>query len=385
MGDSRNCYQLRLSRVHLPAAPKRWLIGAKHGFGLTEEEAKILWGQLPIVLVTSPMTETQLDRIKQNLSDDDHVVEIEPITQRKRPCPHHPPLADNALCQKCRQSACGACVLTHPKGYCKTCAASSSRRQSFRWLRITILIILTSIAFGLTYAPFWRLRQWTSTIQVNVYPIAAEQNESVRRYIKFLEVSDFHAVADFIQTEANRYGLPLNQVMELRLGQEIEELPPSSPGSNSSIWNAIVWSLKLRYWAFRTLRKIDDTSGDIDLFVLYYEANPGRSLEHSIGLQKGAIAVVHAFASPTTTASNNVVIAHELLHTFGGSDKYNEQGFPNYPEGFAEPEQEPRYPQTGAEIMGGPIPLSENNGRMPSDLSECLIGLDTAAEIAWTD
>jgi hypothetical protein len=46
-------------------------------------------------------------------------------------------------------------------------------------------------------------------------------------------------------------------------------------------------------------------------------------LPHSVGLQKGLVGVVHAFADPDMTGSNNVVITHEILHTLGASDKYD--------------------------------------------------------------
>ena len=52
----------------------------------------------------------------------------------------------------------------------------------------------------------------------------------------------------------------------------------------------------------------------------------------SHGLQKGLVGVVHAFADDTMTGSNAVVIAHELLHTVGASDKYDlTTGAPLYP------------------------------------------------------
>ena len=46
-------------------------------------------------------------------------------------------------------------------------------------------------------------------------------------------------------------------------------------------------------------------------------------MAHSTGLQKGMLGVVNAFASADQEGSNAVVIAHELLHTFGATDKYD--------------------------------------------------------------
>lgn len=82
--------------------------------------------------------------------------------------------------------------------------------------------------------------------------------------------------------------------------------------------------------------------------------------------------------------ANHVVIAHELLHLVGATDKYDlATGTPVYPEGYAEPPLAPLYPQSTAELMGGRIPLSPEASKMPKDLSECLLGPATAAEIGW--
>ena len=57
--------------------------------------------------------------------------------------------------------------------------------------------------------------------------------------------------------------------------------------------------------------------------------------------------------------SDDMVIAHELLHTLGATDKYDlRTNQPAHPDGFAEPDREPLYPQSFAELMGGRIPVS---------------------------
>ena len=79
---------------------------------------------------------------------------------------------------------------------------------------------------------------------------------------------------------------------------------------------------------------------------------------------------------------NQVVIAHELLHVLGASDKYiMGTGEPEFPFGYAEPNRQPLFPQTQAEIMGGRIPLSAYESAMPESLEECRIGRKTAEEI----
>jgi hypothetical protein len=83
--------------------------------------------------------------------------------------------------------------------------------------------------------------------------------------------------------------------------------------------------------------------------------------------------------------SNNIVVAHEMLHTLGATDKYDPNtGAPLFPSGFAEPDRRPLYPQDEAEIMAGRRALSAQDAQMPAGLSDVVVGAATAAEIRWT-
>jgi hypothetical protein len=82
--------------------------------------------------------------------------------------------------------------------------------------------------------------------------------------------------------------------------------------------------------------------------------------------------------------SNNVVLAHEMLHTLGATDKYDLQTtLPIFPDGYAEPNKNPRYPQESAELMAGRIPVSEKRAEIPDDLTQCTVGAATARELKW--
>jgi hypothetical protein len=97
------------------------------------------------------------------------------------------------------------------------------------------------------------------------------------------------------------------------------------------------------------------------------------------------IGVVHAFATRSMAGSNNIVIAHELMHTLGATDKYDlSTGAPLYPGGFAQPDRQPRYPQPSAEIMAGRRAVSATDFDMPSSLKDVVVGPATADEIRWT-
>ena len=139
----------------------------------------------------------------------------------------------------------------------------------------------------------------------------------------------------------------------------------------------------MRYWAWR----VDAPRGpapDIKLFVLYHDPAMSPALPHSLGLQKGLLGVVHVFADASMRGSNDTVIAHELLHTLGATDKYDlASSKPLLPDGYAEPDRQPLYPQAFAELMGGRIPLSSTEAETPESLRKVIVGAKTASEIGW--
>jgi hypothetical protein len=129
----------------------------------------------------------------------------------------------------------------------------------------------------------------------------------------------------------------------------------------------------------------DNNDGDVELYVSYYDIETTQALRHSVGLEGGMIGIINAFAHRTYIGSNNVVITHELMHTLGAIDKYDKANLPLHPEGYVEPYRDPLYPQRMAEIMGGRIPLSPLEAKMPQALAKVAVGAYTAAEINWKE
>jgi len=252
-----------------------------------------------------------------------------------------------------------------------------------RAVRVAILLfILVSVALGV-----WRTRvasvEWKYTLPVNLYPINGDGSEAASVYIRGLNAEVLRPVEAFMQREARRHGLGDRASIEVRLGSEIQAHPPPLPQARNPLAVAW-WSLRLRYWAWRN----SDPGGpgpQVRMFLLYFDPNRDSPLSHSTGLRNGLLGVVNVYAEPAMTAENNVVIAHELLHTLGASDKYDPAtNLPLFPEGYAEPDRIPLHPQSHAEIMGGRIPVTETSAVQPVSLNYALIGPHTAREINWT-
>jgi hypothetical protein len=254
----------------------------------------------------------------------------------------------------------------------------------FRKFRIFILI--TVFAFVAIDAVLTKLRStdWKHSLWVVIYPINGDGSEAAENYIKTLDQDRFQTIAEFIKREAEHYQLPVVDPVTVKLSSPIDELPPAPP-EDRNVFGVMWWSLKLRYWASQ-INNYHGPHPDIRMFVLYYDPDTQPVLQHSLGLEKGMIGRVNAFASKRLEAKNNVIIAHEMLHTVGATDKYDPRdNQPRYPDGYAEPDLQPRFPQSKAEIMGGRIPISGSKSAIPPSLSKVVIGEQTAREIKWLD
>jgi len=252
--------------------------------------------------------------------------------------------------------------------------------MSFRRIRILLLLGCLAAALGLTWLEQSMVRAWRVPLHVAVIPINGDASEEARETIRALRASDFDDINAFLQRETARYGVKLPQAIEVTVLPERHAQPPAPP-HDGSVLKTVWWSLRLRWWVYRQSGTWLPQLGTIKLFVLYHAPENGVALEHSLGLQKGLIGVVHAFADPRQAQQNNIVIAHELLHTLGATDKYAADGKPIYPQGYAEPELPQALPRHEAEIMAGRLLNAAGELAMPPNLERCVIGSQTAYEI----
>ncbi len=252
----------------------------------------------------------------------------------------------------------------------------------FKILRIFILITILIIVAGSAYLTKLRTTDWDNTLWVSIYPINADQSAASQAYIKQLTAEHFNDVNVFLSEEGQYYKIPIKDPVIINIAPEVIELPPAPPESRSIV-RIMLWSLELRYWAY-THNNDTGPTPDVRIYVVYNDPNENKKLPHSLGLEKGLIGVVHAYAGRRFTRKNNVVIAHELLHTLGAKDKYDfATGYPVFPDGFANPDSKPLYPQNRAEVMAGRIPINENIAVFPKSLYRVVIGKTTAQEINW--
>jgi hypothetical protein len=238
-------------------------------------------------------------------------------------------------------------------------ASKPPRTVTFKQVRIFLLLGLLLEVSVTTCQDRLRSTRWRVPLFVAVYPIAADDSPATHTYVAALDPERFRPIDRFFAREAHRYGVSIDNPIKTRLRAELSERPPQRP-LQAGVLATALWSLKLRYWAWRVSGRVREPE-DI-----------------------GLIGVVYAFAEPEMNGANDVVVAHELAHTLGATDKYDPAGdAPRYPDGYGDPRKIPLYPQQSAELMAGRRMLSATRWVQADDLDEVIVGPATALEIRW--
>lgn len=249
--------------------------------------------------------------------------------------------------------------------------------------RIAILLLILATVAQTAWLAKSRATAWESTLFVGIYPIAADHHETTQRYVGQLKADSFHKIDSFFDEEAKRWGGTILRPVSTAVAPPLTQRPPPPP-RNPNPLEAILWSLQMRWWAWRH----DSIAGPkpaVRLFVLFHDPEHNPMLSHSVGLSQGMLGVINAFASQEMAGSNTVIITHELLHTLGATDKYDPAtNYPRFPAGYAEPDKQPVLPQSFAEIMGGRMPITASAAETPLSLDQVMIGPETAREIRWS-
>ncbi len=260
---------------------------------------------------------------------------------------------------------------------------NAPRPITWRMLRISLLSVVLAMTALSAWLTRHRTAEWNRPLWVVAFPINADGSAVTAAYIDALTRDDFAPIERYLTEQARSYGMTRAAPLEIRLGPRLTQSPPAPP-HDRSVLQVVAWSLRLRWWAWRAAAAYDGPPIDVRLFLRYHDPALSPRLAHSLGLKEGMIGIANVFADRKMAGSNRVVIAHELLHTVGATDKYDPAtSLPRYPDGYAEPQRVPLYPQRYAELMAGRLPQSEAVATIPLSLATTRIGAVTAREIGW--
>jgi len=356
-------------------APERWRSMCRSLLGLDPAQADAIREKAPVTLhliirgdanATSQRLERELGRTR-------------PSARIER-CIAHPALIGDR-CPTCEDAtACGYC-LAFGRGECARCARKRSRRTTFRNVRVAILLFVLA-AVGLTaISTRRRLHAWVAPLRVAVVPVAAPGDRVAEAYVRSILPNSFSNVGRFLLVQAQHHQRETGGI-ETITTRAIEELPPDPPDGSSRL-DVILWSLKLRWFDVRAARAYALLGSDVRIYVVFHAVTAGQSLDASVGLEEGHVGIVQAPVGERDHGWVLLAVTHELLHTLGASDKYDDAGNPRMPEGLGEPDKNPTLPQEKCEVMAGTIAVDADRHPMARSLEQCVVNRFTASEIGW--
>lgn len=199
--------------------------------------------------------------------------------------------------------------------------------------------------------------------------------------------SSFPALESRLRSEYRRYGGTLAEPVRFTLFGPVvvDRPPPSDP--DGSLWGLTRHAYNLWRWthAVDLGSELPARAFDSRIYVVVRAPREaGRSWVEGSSELGGRVGMARIELDAETIDLALFVVTHELFHTLGASDKYDEaSGRALLPVGLVEPERIPLYPQRYAEIMTRNLVLARGSERPPAALAELGVGRETAREIGW--
>jgi hypothetical protein len=259
-------------------------------------------------------------------------------------------------------------------------------RRGWRRARVGALLLTLFVvaAWATGTSRSRRARQlWDRTLEVGVVVLWRGEPPALTRV-----EAGLGALAARLAAEKERHRVPGPAPFAFRLAGAAPfdgplPLHPASDGPVARLAHA--------YRLWRALRSADQASGfspepyDVRVYLLLEPTAPNgpAAFAEGSGALGGEVGLVRASADLADPTLALGALAHEVLHCLGATDKYDAGGHALAPQGLAEPDLSPLYPQRYAEWMVGEVPTAPGRGRLPRSLGEVRIGPATAREIGW--
>ncbi|MDB4933240.1 MAG: hypothetical protein JWP87_212 [Labilithrix sp.] len=268
--------------------------------------------------------------------------------------------------------------------------ATAAKPASRRFFHIRVAVLLTILACVLLWA--WRdvrrrnaRNAWDHTLDVAVVLVRLERVDDAA--VAALQTG-VPALEDRLTAEMSRHHPGAPHPFRFRIVPPVDgAAPPPAPEGDGPVDLA-----KYSFAQSAYVKDIDARAGvDADLYDvrIYVALRRPRRAERTIAEgrseQGGRIGIVEVEIDSDAEGAHLplVVVAHELMHTLGATDKYDASGRSLVPLGLAEPDRMPVYPQRYAEIMSRNRPVSATEEKVPEGFDQIAVGPATAREIGW--
>jgi hypothetical protein len=263
------------------------------------------------------------------------------------------------------------------------------RSRRFFYIRVSVLLAVLAgvLLWGWRDIRSRRARnEWDHTLVVAIALVRLEPLDQAS--VAALE-KQLPALEDRLSAELTRYKATAPHPFRFELKAPVDgSAPPPAPASDGPVDLA-----KYAYALGSYVDDIDKRAGidpslyDVRIYVALRRPRQAEvTLAEGRSQQGGRVGIVEMELDTDAEGAHLplVVVAHELMHTLGATDKYDPStGRSLVPIGLAEPDRVPLFPQRYAEIMSRNRPVSATEEKVPDSFAQVAVGPATAREIGW--
>ena len=348
-------------------------------------DVRALSAQLPVVLplrLEAQDASDMLERLREAGGDGS----AEPAEGMASTCAAHR-LDSPLLCNHCDAPICTLCVAV--AGHQQRCEACEQKaRKKRRFYRMRVAFLLSVLAAVLVYAATdvlhrERRKDWSHTLVVafvflRLGNVDTEAVNALRDRLPDLEQR--------LNAELARYRPNAPRMRLLAYGPaDVSQPPPKLDEDGLVALAEHNWTLSRYLRDADTHAGFDPDACDARIYlVLRSPDDPERTFVEGNSQLGGWHGLVEVELDDSMIDFSLFVAAHEMFHTLGATDKYDAHGT-KIPDGLAEPDLRPMYPQRYVELMARMRPLGHGEEMLPDTLDELRVGPATAREIGWLD
>jgi hypothetical protein len=267
--------------------------------------------------------------------------------------------------------------------------SEASRKRRFFLIRVSVLlfILFVVVLYAVRDVRSRRARnEWNRTLDVAIVLVHVEGQPAVDPAAVSQLGERVVVLEERLRAEAERHRPGMAKPFRVQLFGPVDVATPPPKAESDDVVALVKHTLDQRRW----LRDVDPRAGvDPDRWDNRIYVNARRSTSDVTSFvegsseQDGRIGAVDVDLDDSMVDLTLAVVAHELMHTLGASDKYDGRGRALVPDGLAEPDRTPLYPQRFVEVMARNRPISPDAEVLLQSIEELSIGEATAREIGW--
>lgn len=259
----------------------------------------------------------------------------------------------------------------------------TSRRRWFV-IRVSVLLAVLVVVASYAWNDLRRRRErnaWQRTLDVALVvvrdgAVSPSAVSALRAETAALEATLARQLARFRGSPARPFAFVLYG--------PVERVAPLPDAPDGGLVAAATYAWQLRRFTSDIDARAGVPSSGFDARVYLVVRAPSQSgFVEGMSEHGGRVGVALAELDETTVGLTLFVTAHELFHTLGANDRYDAEGRTLIPDGLAEPDKTPLFPQRYAELMARNRPLAPDREVPPQSLDELWVGAITAREIGW--